>query len=81
MPRFFFHVCDGEEYIDLQGTKLPNLESARMEAVRFAGELLAEKPKKFWSSGEWTLRVADEDDLTLFTLRFEATMPSADRVG
>lgn len=73
MPRYFFHVCDGEDYVDLQGTELADLDGARREAVRFAGSLLADKPETFWQSTEWRMRVADEQDLTLFELTFFAT--------
>ena len=77
MPRFFFHVCDGEDYVDLQGTELPDLTAARQEAVRFAGSLLAEHHERFWATGEWRLRVADERDLTLFDLTFFAVDAAA----
>jgi len=73
MPRYFFHVHDGETYPDMQGTEFPNLLAARMEAVRFIAALLAEKPERFWQSTEWTLRVAEETDSTLFTLTFFAS--------
>lgn len=73
MSRFFFHVRDGADYVDLQGTELPDLDAARHEAVRFAGTLLIEKPDTFWAAGEWTMRVTDHRDLTLFQLTFFAT--------
>ena len=34
MARYFFHVQDGRDYHDLQGTELPDLKAARNEAVR-----------------------------------------------
>ena len=81
MSRYYFHVRDGESFIDLQGTELPDLAAARREAVRFASSLLADKPDKFWDSSEWTLRVADQTDLTLFELTFFATeSPAIPRV-
>jgi hypothetical protein len=73
MPRFFFHVRDGSDFPDLQGTVLEDLVAARREAVRFSGALLNDKPDIFWQSGEWTMRVTDEADLTLFQLTFFAT--------
>lgn len=39
VPRYFFHVADGENYPDLQGTVLHNDAEARTEAVRFSGQL------------------------------------------
>lgn len=73
MPRYFFHVCDGEDYPDLHGTELPDVNAARKEAVRFGGALLSDHGEKFWNSGEWTMRVTNEDDLTLFQLTFFST--------
>jgi hypothetical protein len=77
MPRYFFHVSDGDDYPDLHGTELPDLSAARNEAVRFAGALLSDHGEKFWTSGEWTMRVANEDDLTLFQLTFFSTDSAA----
>lgn len=81
MPRYFFHVRDGADYPDLQGTVLPDLAAARREALRFAGSLLAEVPETFWSGGEWLLTVADDTRLTLFELRFVATDAPAVSTG
>ena len=49
MPRYFFHVQDGSDFPDLQGTVLDDLPAARLEAVRFAGSLLSGKPETFGS--------------------------------
>lgn len=73
MPRYFFHVKDGEEFPDLQGTVLEDHRAARTEAVRFSGDLLRASPEKFWSGQEWTMRVTDDQDLTLFELMFTAS--------
>lgn len=73
MPRFFFHVRDGEVFEDLQGTELPTMVAAKNEAVRFAGQLLQDKPETFWQGHEWTVNVTDDANLTLFRLTFFAT--------
>ena len=72
MSRYFFHVHDGTDVPDLQGTELADLKAARGEALRYAGHLLADKPETFWSCTEWTMRVANDNDLTLFELTFFA---------
>jgi hypothetical protein len=77
VPRYFFHVADGENYPDLQGTVLHNDAEARTEAVRFSGQLLSDKPEKFWSGEEWKMRVTDHNDLTLFELMFTASCSAA----
>lgn len=68
MPRYFFHVSDGMVSPDLDGTELLNIEAARVEAVKFAGALLRDRPEAFWRADEWVMRVTDEADLTLFQL-------------
>lgn len=73
MPRYFFHVCDGEDYPDLHGAELPDLDAARKEAVRFSGALLTDHSTKFWASGEWMMRVTNQDGLVLFQLIFFST--------
>jgi hypothetical protein len=77
MSRFHFHVSDGRDYPDLQGKELETLGDARREAVRCSGALLARAGDSFWEGEEWTMRVTDGDDLTLFTLMFIATDAAA----
>jgi hypothetical protein len=38
MPRYFFHVIDGIETIDSEGTVLENVEEARAEAIVLSGD-------------------------------------------
>lgn len=77
MPRYFFHVQDGRDYPDLQGTELLDLKAARNEALRFAAALLLDHAETFWASGEWKLRVTNDSDLTLFELLFIAAESAA----
>ena len=77
MPRYYFHVSDGQRFDDLQGTELPDLACARKEALRFASGLLTDAKPNFWTGEEWTMRVTDDANLTLFTLMFVATTATA----
>jgi len=77
MPRYYFHVSDGQRFDDLQGTELPDLAGARKEALRFASGLLTDTKPDLWTGEEWTMRVTDDTDLTLFTLMFVATNAAA----
>lgn len=72
MPRYHFNVEDGRSTPDPEGTELPDLESARREAVRLAGRLLDDDPAQFWSHGLWRVVVTDDAGRTLFTLDFRA---------
>jgi hypothetical protein len=73
MPRYHFHVKDGKDYQDLQGTVLPDLAAARREALRFTGALLGEDVNQFWEGSNWSMLVTDETGTALFTLAFQAT--------
>jgi hypothetical protein len=72
MPRYFFHVHDSVSIFDDEGTDLPDLDAARVEAVRLSGEMLRDHAKQFWNGEEWKLEITDEAGLLLFTLVFVA---------
>ena len=60
MPLYFFHVNDGVQHVDGQGTDLAGPEKAHSEAVILAGEMLKESHGHF-TRGNWSLCVLDED--------------------
>lgn len=73
MPRYYFHIHDGADFPDRDGTMLPDLEAARHEAIRLAGSVIRELGSPFWDErhgGEWTMEVADQQGNPLFKLRF-----------
>jgi hypothetical protein len=72
MPRYFFHVMDGQVTIDGEGTELAGPDEVRREAVRAAGEILANGEASSISDGHsWHMTVADEAGKTVLTLRFK----------
>ena len=72
MPRYFFHVHDGQSFSDEDGVELGGIDEARDQAVVAAGEALRDKGGKFWKGGEWFMRVVDENGETVCRLRFSA---------
>lgn len=72
MPRYFFHVIDGASFRDETGTELPDIDAARAQAIRLSGEILQETGARFWNGTAWKLIVTDNDERTLFELRFSA---------
>lgn len=77
MPRYFFHVDDGVQKPDREGTDLPGVREAEVEAVATAGSILKDAGGEFLNSGSaWRMHVTDEDSRLLFTLRFSADRPS-----
>jgi hypothetical protein len=72
MPRYFFHIIDGQEIIDEEGTELAGVNEARAEAIVLSGEMLRDSGGKFWNNGVWQLRVTDEAGDKVCALTFSA---------
>ena len=68
MPRYFFHV-DGSTS-DTVGVELDSFAVAKCEAVKVAGQLICENASVFWDTHDFTMNVADDAGLTLFSLMF-----------
>lgn len=81
MSRYYFDIKDGQDFDDLQGSEWPDLAAARIEAVRFASEVLKEMPERFWNCEEWTMTVSDHHREPLFTLKFLAEKAGAVAAG
>jgi hypothetical protein len=70
MPRYFFHVQDGQDLPDEGGTSFTGVEGARAAAVIAAGEALKELGARFWRHAHWRMHVTDEQGATVCDLRF-----------
>ena len=84
MPHFHFNVYDGVSDTDRIGTELPNWQAARLEAIRRAGEILKDDPRRLALGEDWRMEVTDETGLILFRLDFTVVGSSAlsdDHVG
>jgi hypothetical protein len=69
MPHYFFNLNDGEKIIpDLEGTMLPDHDSARAHAGQVVRELARNRERKTIS---WRLVVRDEQGTLCFELPFE----------
>lgn len=71
MPRFHFNVHDGKSRTDTEGTDLPDWQTARIEAVRLAGEILREDAPRIVPGVDWRIEVTDHTGLVLFHMIFE----------
>ncbi len=65
--RYFFNIAGAVSDPDDEGLELDSLSTARIEAVRFAGEYLRERPEVVWLGDEFRVEVTNTDDLILFT--------------
>ena len=72
MPRYFFHVIDGRDIIDNEGTELSGLKAARTEAIHLAGAILRDEGDAFWKGEEWQMNVTDLTGQSVLKLRFSA---------
>ena len=72
MPRYFFHVIDGREIIDNEGSELAGLKEARIEAIHLAGSILRDEGDEFWKGEEWHMNVTDASGQSVLRLRFSA---------
>jgi hypothetical protein len=66
VPRYFFHITDGQTFPDNIGTDLPGLAEARREARATFGDLF--KNRLDWESDSWHVDIANEQGRTLATL-------------
>jgi hypothetical protein len=61
MPRYYFHVREGQEISrDTEGQVLPNAEAARAEAINASREMLGEKLLHGGSLNHRQIEIADE---------------------
>lgn len=77
MTRFFFHIEHVKVLRDGVGSEHPNLNAAKLHAVKLFAERLALEPQTFWRSDVFQLTVSKADGLVLFTLDMIANMAPA----
>jgi len=59
-PRFFFHLHDGQDLPDHEGTECKDPAEAHTQAVMTSGALLRDLGGRFWDSPDWEMNVTDE---------------------
>ena len=70
MPRFFFHLRDGESIDDPDGMYLPDMRTARLEAMRSARDIMAEDVRRGHLELSHWIEVTDEQGEAIFALPF-----------
>ncbi|WP_426127698.1 DUF6894 family protein [Pararhizobium sp. PWRC1-1] len=69
MLRFYFHLRDGEQFEeDIDGIELPDVDSARTEAVVAAREILFEHIALGVPVGGQVFEVCDEEGVMFFNM-------------
>ena len=72
MPLFFFHTHNGHDIIDDEGTFCADLDEARVEAIKAAGEMIRDQSRDLWVGESWLMQVRDENGITVCELSFSA---------
>ena len=70
MPRFFFHLRDGESVDDPDGMYLPDTRTARLEAIRSARDIMAEDVRRGRLSLSFWIEVTDENGEPILAVPF-----------
>jgi uncharacterized protein with GYD domain len=80
--RYYFHVQDGTNFPDEEGTELADDEAAKSEAIAASAEMMGDLGHKFWAGGAWDMQVVDETGREVLTLHFrgEIRTPGTPRV-
>lgn len=68
MPRYFFHRTDGDFDPDREGTELPDLNAARLEAIHYAAATVKDHPIEVWSPTPFRVEVSDDTGMLLSTV-------------
>lgn len=72
MPRYFFHVVNGDFIPDNEGMEIAEVDRVKDEAVRIAGDMIRDQGLKLWKTGRYDMYVVDERNKTQLKLSFEA---------
>jgi hypothetical protein len=64
---FFFNQAGAIYDPDVEGMEFATVAEARVQAVKFAGEALRDRPELAWTGDEYRVEVTDESQLLLFT--------------
>mgnify|MGYP006952620599 CR=1 FL=1 len=65
--QYFFNLAGAVHDPDNEGYELANISEARIQAARFAGEYLRDRPEIVWMGEEFRIEVTDSDKVLQFT--------------
>ena len=71
MPRFYFRFCDGDELPDEVGIELPDVQTARIEAIRGIRSLVSDFALQGRVPISERVEIEDEARHPLLTVSFD----------
>jgi hypothetical protein len=80
MPRYYFHVCNGNGFTeDEEGQDLPDLDAARSVAIKAARDIMASDVMRGMLDLSSFIEIEDADKKLVHTLGFEQAVDMAER--
>jgi hypothetical protein len=74
--RYYFQLSDGHLLTDDEGEVFDDLDAAKVEAARIAGEWLRDNAAEFAEEGALLVEVLDDRKAVLATVAVEANTPT-----
>jgi hypothetical protein len=74
--RYYFQLSDGHLLTDNEGEVFDDLDAAKVEAARIAGEWLRDNAAEFAEEGALLVEVLDDRKAVLATVAVEANAPT-----
>ncbi|TXN06661.1 hypothetical protein FV222_04915 [Methylobacterium sp. WL103] len=74
MQRYYFNIHDGQDLWDTEGTALPDIRAARIEAIRYAAEVLRDEASRLENGEAWQMDVLSDRGLSLFRVDFRLSV-------
>jgi hypothetical protein len=74
--RYYFQLSDGHVLTDEEGEVFDDLDAAKVEAARIAGEWLRDNADEFAEDGALLVEVLDERKAVLATVAVQADTPT-----
>jgi hypothetical protein len=74
--RYYFQLSDGHLLTDDEGEVFDDLDAAKVEAARIAGEWLRDNAAEFAEEGALLVEVLDDRKTVLATVAVEANTPT-----
>jgi hypothetical protein len=72
MPRYYFHICNGNGFVeDEEGQELPDLEAARAVALNCARDIMAADVRRGALDLSSFIEIEDASRQLVHTLGFE----------
>ena len=70
MPRYYFHIFNGETTIDEEGAEFVDLDAARESALEAARDMVCEAVREGHLNLDHRIEITDEDNGPLMTVTF-----------